>query len=79
MAVGQAVAVLLNLYLVTTLDSYIPEYLDPKDIVLFEGMTVVYRDVDLIFQGFIKLCCIKIELGVHNNSNLGKQDWPVSS
>ena len=72
MAVGEAVAVLLDLNLITPFDGDITEDLDPKDIVLPKGMAVLHRDMDLVLQGFVELCCVKIELGVHSYSNLGK-------
>ncbi|MNR08895.1 hypothetical protein D3C85_1250730 [compost metagenome] len=55
MAVGQAVAVLLNLNLITAFDGDIAKHLDPKDIVLIKGMAVVNRYVDLVLQGFVEL------------------------
>ncbi|MNH36812.1 hypothetical protein D3C79_976430 [compost metagenome] len=72
MAIGEVVAVLLHLNLITAFNGDITEDLDPKDIVLIEGVAVVHRNVDLVLQGFVELCCVKIELRVHSYSNLGK-------
>ncbi len=61
MPVGEVVFPHLDLYSALPIDGNIAKYLDPEGLIIFELVTVLDGDVDLVLDGFEELSGFKID------------------